>query len=163
MKRCQLNNRCFFFFFFFFLHSYRNIYGEHSYPPLDGTNLWPILSQPSKYPAVDAAHPNGLVLTKEVLISGQYKLLVSQPSFKTQNNGWRQPDGQWVQPLPNQTIQCMKQDAPPSTGSVLSQDDFWRKHRDPRKFVDVLFAWYRQTQWVSIPRSRRGWCITLPF
>ena len=50
---------------------YANIYGEQSYPPLDGTNVWPVLMQPDAFPAVDAAHPNGLVLSKETIIDGQ--------------------------------------------------------------------------------------------
>ena len=49
---------------------YANIYGEHSYPPLDGKNLWPMITNPDQYP-IDAAHPDGLVLSKEVIISGQ--------------------------------------------------------------------------------------------
>jgi arylsulfatase A-like enzyme len=72
---------------------YRNIYGEASFPPLDGVDLWPLLTEPGKH-AIDAAHAH-LVLTKEVLIAANYKLLVAQPYFKSQNNGWKDLNGTW--------------------------------------------------------------------
>eukprot|EP01048_Picozoa_sp_COSAG05_P007312 COSAG05_NODE_512_length_9090_cov_33.937827_8_plen_530_part_00 len=64
---------------------YDNIYGEESFPPLDGVDIWPMLMQPEAHP-IDAAHKH-LVLTKEVLVAANYKLLVSQPFFKTQVKG----------------------------------------------------------------------------
>jgi len=72
---------------------HKNIYGNDSFPPLDGVNVWPALMNP-KNGSGDDVH-KFLVLTKEVIIMGQYKLLVSQPHFKTQNSGWKQPDGTW--------------------------------------------------------------------
>lgn len=48
--------------------------------PLDGVNVWELLMQPANYP-IDAAHKH-LVLTKEVLVAANYKLLVAQPFFK---------------------------------------------------------------------------------
>merc|ERR1712014_110233 len=53
-----------------------------------------MLMSPEKYALPESAHEH-LVLSKEVIIAGKYKLLVSQPHFKTQNNGWKQPDGSW--------------------------------------------------------------------
>jgi hypothetical protein len=135
-------------------HRNNDIYGEHSYPPVDGTNVWPILLNPHAYPDVGAAHPNGLVLSKEVIIKGRcvfcflliscvlftrrsinvptsfhplcppavammipaallrrrYKLVVSQPHYKTNNNGWKQPDGQWRDPVLGEIFACMQQD-----------------------------------------------------
>jgi hypothetical protein len=44
--------------------------------------------------AIDSAHPH-LVLSKEVLIAANYKLIVAQPFFKTQNNGWKDQNGTW--------------------------------------------------------------------
>ena len=74
----------------------KDIYGNESFPPLDGTNVWPFLLHPDNASS-DAAHPY-LVLSKEVVIAGRWKLLVSQPYFKSQNNGWKQPDGVWRAP-----------------------------------------------------------------
>ena len=62
-----------------------NIYGNSSFPPLDGRNVWPMLMSPSNY-SIDSVHKY-LVLSKEVVVAGRWKLLVSQPHFKTQNNG----------------------------------------------------------------------------
>jgi hypothetical protein len=94
-------------------HPFRNIYGERSFPSLDGVDVWPILTRPDTYNASDAAHSR-LVLSKEVLIAGQWKLLVSQPHFKSQNNGWKQPDGTWRAPNATESPSCVGQDGPPS-------------------------------------------------
>merc|ERR1712039_16691 len=67
----------------------KNVYGDKSFPPVDGVDVWPMLMQPEKS-SLDSAHKH-LVLTKEVLIAGKYKLLVSQPHFKSQNSGWKSP------------------------------------------------------------------------
>lgn len=72
---------------------HKDIYGDSSFPPLDGVNVWPALMN-SQNSSPNDAHEY-LVLTKEVILSGQYKLLVSQPYFKSQNSGWKQPDGTW--------------------------------------------------------------------
>ena len=71
---------------------YKNIYGDDSFPPLDGVDLWPMLTDPSS--PIDSAHKH-LVLSKEVLIAANYKLLVAQPFFKSQNNGWKDQNGTW--------------------------------------------------------------------
>ena len=65
------------------------LYGNASFPPVDGVNIWPFITNLSANPDPGAAHPS-LVLSKQVLISkGRWKLLVAQPHFKTQNNGWK--------------------------------------------------------------------------
>eukprot|EP01062_Namystynia_karyoxenos_P029744 TRINITY_DN222_c0_g1_i1.p1 TRINITY_DN222_c0_g1~~TRINITY_DN222_c0_g1_i1.p1 ORF type:complete len:641 (+),score=182.67 TRINITY_DN222_c0_g1_i1:72-1994(+) len=96
---------------------HRNIYGDHSYPPLDGVNVWDILTNPAVHPAPDAAHAN-LVLSKEVIISGRYKLLVSQPHFKSQNCGWKHRDGQSWEPSSDKDWDCNLQDLPPSESAL---------------------------------------------
>ncbi len=58
----------------------------------------------------------GLVLSKEVMLKGPYKLLVSQPAFQSQQFGWKQPDNTWRDPFPNETQQCMYKDAAPDAG-----------------------------------------------
>jgi len=95
---------------------HKNIYGDRSFPPVDGVNVWSVITDPEKNLAPDSAHKN-LVLSKEVLISGKYKLLVSQPHFKTQNNGWKQKDGTW---LPSQDDQwpCNFQDVSPAASAL---------------------------------------------
>jgi len=72
----------------------KNIYGDKSYPPVDGVDVWPLLMEPGKHSALDAAHKH-LVVAKEVLIAGKYKLLVSQPYFETRESGWKSADGVW--------------------------------------------------------------------
>jgi len=75
----------------------RDIYqGSLSFPPLDGQNIWPALVGSSKTPT------RQLWLSAEVLIRGRHKLLVQQPDHsmyngnETQSNGWKQPNGKWV-------------------------------------------------------------------
>lgn len=92
----------------------KNIYGDRSYPALDGVNVWPMLTEPEKHADPDAAHKH-LVLTKEVLIAGRYKLLVSQPHFKDQNSGWKQPDGNWIK---SNDDPCAMQDVAPSKSAL---------------------------------------------
>eukprot|EP00051_Salpingoeca_urceolata_P006709 m.88780 g.88780 ORF g.88780 m.88780 type:complete len:641 (-) comp14955_c0_seq1:114-2036(-) len=72
----------------------KDIYGNKSYPPLDGVSVWNFLMNPES--ATPSSAHKYLALSKEVLIAGKYKLLVAQPLFKSQNNGWKQPDGTWV-------------------------------------------------------------------
>ena len=78
-------------------------------------NLWPLLSAPNSAnnsnPSAAHAH---LVLSKEVLVAGRWKLLVSQPHFKSQNNGWKSKDGKWRSPNASETVSCMAQDAAPA-------------------------------------------------
>jgi len=90
----------------------KNIYGDDSYPAVDGVNLWPLLTQEDA--AADAAHKH-LVLSKEVLIAGRYKLLVSQPHFKSQNSGWKQPDGSWEK---SNDDPCVGQDLAPKESGL---------------------------------------------
>ena len=94
----------------------KDIYGNKSFPPLDGVNVWPMLTAPGNY-SIDGAHAQ-LVLSKEVIISRQYKLLVTQPYFKTQNNGWKQQNGVWRQPHANESFDCMQQDASPKASAL---------------------------------------------
>lgn len=94
----------------------KNIYGNDSYPALDGVDVWDILMNPAKHPEPDAAHKY-LVLSKEVIIAGKYKLLVSQPHFKTQNCGWKQPDGHW-EPSNDDDWPCNFQDVSPEDSAL---------------------------------------------
>eukprot|EP01059_Diplonema_ambulator_P003455 TRINITY_DN13137_c0_g1_i1.p1 TRINITY_DN13137_c0_g1~~TRINITY_DN13137_c0_g1_i1.p1 ORF type:complete len:545 (+),score=72.54 TRINITY_DN13137_c0_g1_i1:113-1636(+) len=92
---------------------FKNIYGNDSYPAVDGVDVWDILMNRASY-NISSAHPM-LVLSKEVLIAGEYKLLVAQPYFSTQNNGWKQPNGTWT-PSDDSEWPCNAQDLPPNQG-----------------------------------------------
>merc|ERR1719253_424177 len=96
-------------------HPHKNIYGDNSFPPVDGADVWPALTNPENAGA-SAVH-DYLALTKEVLLSGQYKLLVSQPYFKTQNNGWKQANGNWKKSDDAQWP-CNFQDVSPSESAL---------------------------------------------
>lgn len=108
------------------------------------------------------------MLSKEVIISGQYKLLVSQPHFRTQNNGWKQPDGTWRDPFPNETMPCMKQDLPPShkpSGSpfpVPGEPDalpcLFDLRADPGEHVDLASKYVDivRNLWAKLNRSNAG-------
>ena len=97
---------------------YQNIYGKDSFPKVDGINVWPFIINPLSNIDPGAIHSN-LVISKQVLIAGKYKLLVSQPHFKTQNSGWKNKQGIWRQPFPNETHSCIAQDLAPSTGTFF--------------------------------------------
>lgn len=92
----------------------RNIYGDDSFPPVDGVDVWPILTQPERHAEPDSAHKH-LILSKEVLLAGKYKLLVSQPHFKSQNSGWKQPDGTWAK---SNDDPCAGQDVGPGESAL---------------------------------------------
>lgn len=88
-----------------------DIYGNHSYPGVDGVNIWPMLIDPSNHNK-SSAHPY-LVLSKEVIIAGNYKLLVGQ-NFgwdHSSDDGWKLPgpNGSWegaVWTSPNKPMPC---------------------------------------------------------
>ena len=78
--------------------------GGTSYPPVDGVSIWPIIINPHQHNRSDAAHKS-LWLSNEVLMRGQYKLLVMQPSIEKMEkkddpikNGWKQLDESWLNP-----------------------------------------------------------------
>lgn len=75
---------------------------------MDGVNVWPFLLNPGSNNS--AAH-RYLVLSKEVVVAGDYKLIVAQPNFKTQNNGWRYHNGSWL-PSDDSQWPCNAQDGP---------------------------------------------------
>lgn len=53
-----------------------DIYGNHSWPKVDGVNIWGVLMNPSGTNR-SSAHEY-LVLSKEVVVAGRFKLLVGQ-------------------------------------------------------------------------------------
>lgn len=128
-----------------------------------------MIVDPSAHP-IDAAHQY-LPLTKEVLIAGRYKLLVSQPFFKSQQSGWKQPDGKWRAPNASETFACMKQDAPPTTsffptpGQPGGSPCLFDLRADPNEHVDlstelpdvVAHLWSVLNQTLGGARDCNGW------
>ena len=94
---------------------YTNIYGEDSFPPADSRSVWAAIARPhdGNNSAPDAVH-DALVLSKEVIVAGKWKLLVAQPNFKSQNNGWKGSDGKWVAPSKAETFDCTQQTLAPA-------------------------------------------------
>jgi len=58
----------------------KDIYGNFSFPSVDGVNIWPMLTHPERF-NVSSAHKY-LWVSHEVLIAGDYKLLLAQPQAK---------------------------------------------------------------------------------
>jgi len=154
----------------------RNIYGDRSFPPVDGTNIWPILTAPHNFPRIDAAHPDGLVLSKEVIIAGHYKLIVGQPHFKEQACGWKNANGSWTQ-CPGNTSRrqlrpaCEKQSKGPKFGilpvpyrqaaipCLFDLRDDPREERDlSGKFPGLVSKlWAQLNETVASTRDCSGW------
>merc|ERR1711871_1875496 len=106
----------------------------------DGVDVWPVLMDPEGHAAPDAAHAH-LVLSKEVLVAGRYKLLVAQPFFKSQNNGWKQPDGKWIASR-DEEWPCNSQDAPPGKSALPvppagKAPCLFDLRKDPGEHVDI--------------------------
>jgi len=146
-----------------------NVYGNNSFPPADGVNLWPMLSNPQQYD-IDAAH-KFLVLSKEVAIAGRWKLLVSQPFFKTQNNGWKGPDGVWRNPNASETVPCMQQDESPTSSPLPVPHSanllpcLFDVRADPGEHTDLAAAnrdvvaqlWAELNRSIAFQRDCSGW------
>lgn len=91
-------------------HPEIDIWGNDSYPGLDGVNVWDALMTPN---AVFNAARDELVLTPTAMIKGKYKLITGQshgashrphvalgvvfpPGGGGSNTGWRMPNGTWT-------------------------------------------------------------------
>lgn len=147
----------------------KDLYGEDSYPPLDGVNVWPLIVKPEGT-APDAAHKH-LVLSKEVLIAGQWKLLVSQPHFKSQEAGWKTPDGVWHNPTGSEVVPCQMQDVAPDVSALPVPADagaspcLFDLRADPVERNDVASAnpdvvaslWAALNTTVAGQRDCQGW------
>lgn len=105
----------------------KDIYqGFKSFPSVDGVNLFPFLVEHPENATRASAHPT-LVVTKEVIIMGKYKLLVAQ-NFgwgHTSDNGWKLPGNgsagaweseHWV--APSKAYPCDATDGPGRLGSL---------------------------------------------
>jgi len=64
----------------------KDIYSNGAYPGVDGVDMWPFwVTTPSTDSA--AAHPDGLWLSTEVMVLGDYKLVVAQQDPAKTNSG----------------------------------------------------------------------------
>ena len=84
----------------------RDIWGNASWPDIDGTDVWALLTDPGSRGGDWAAHPT-LWISAQVLLNGSTKLLVGQGNVddsgeKTPTkDGWRYPNGSWVPQPPS--------------------------------------------------------------
>eukprot|EP00039_Didymoeca_costata_P032539 m.38245 g.38245 ORF g.38245 m.38245 type:complete len:539 (+) comp9412_c0_seq2:2-1618(+) len=84
----------------------KDIYGNVSYPGVDGVDVWPFLMDNSS--DIFAAHPN-ITISAQVILVNEYKLLIGQGSVgdsgeKTKGkDGWRYPNGTWISPPASMT------------------------------------------------------------
>lgn len=91
---------------------HKSIYGTKSFPKLDGTDVWPMLLAPTEH-NISSAHEY-LVLSKEVVISEKFKLLVAQNygwehgTKRFPDNGWKSAEGKWTKPT--KPMPCMATD-----------------------------------------------------
>lgn len=57
---------------------HKDIYGTESFPGVDGKDVWTFLMDPTPYTKNYSAIHSALVLSKEVIVAGEYKLIVAQ-------------------------------------------------------------------------------------
>jgi hypothetical protein len=65
----------------------QDIYSNGAFPGVDGVDLWPFLVTDPQPLNASAAHPGGLWLSAEVMMRGNYKLVVSQQDPAKTNSG----------------------------------------------------------------------------
>jgi hypothetical protein len=65
----------------------QDIYSNGAFPGVDGVDLWPFLVAEPQPNNASAAHPEGLWLSAEVMMRGDYKLVVSQQDPAKTNSG----------------------------------------------------------------------------
>lgn len=78
-----------------------DIYGQNSWPDIDGVDIWDMLVKPEQHSQY-SAHKT-IALSHEVLLDGKYKIMVAQrgatrQSYDKTEAGWSYPNHTWVQP-----------------------------------------------------------------
>ena len=56
----------------------QDIYGPKAWPSIDGVNIWPYLMQPQKFASNLTIAHNTIVLSHEVILVGDYKLMTAE-------------------------------------------------------------------------------------
>mmetsp|Transcript_56028 Transcript_56028/g.97788 ORF Transcript_56028/g.97788 Transcript_56028/m.97788 type:complete len:607 (+) Transcript_56028:71-1891(+) len=73
-----------------------DIWGDKSYPGIDGVNMWDALMTPN---ADFNAGRKEVVLSPNAMIAGRYKLVTGQShDYGSPHTGWRMENGTWVTP-----------------------------------------------------------------
>jgi len=149
------------------------------FPPADARDVWAALTDPASagYNHTDAVHAS-IVTSREVLLKGDMKLLTAQPLFKSQNNGWKMPNGTWdksndaLWPC-NQQDKAPKEDYYPGAGSSSSTGtlpclfnitaDPEERHNLATTMPDVVQAmWQELNRTVLTFRDCEGWMGPVP-
>lgn len=125
----------------------RNIYGKDSFPAVDGRNVWTALLDPTQNQNASAVHPY-LVLSKEVIVSGNTKLLVAQ-NFgwpHGSDNGWKGPEfpsGNFEN-ITGKSYSCDQIDLPGDLSTLPgipgSRPCLFQVDTDPRETIDMAAA-----------------------
>ena len=95
------------------------VYGNASFPPVDGVNIWPFITNPECQP-----RPRKLLIQLSTVKAGAHierslEAACGQPHFKTQNNGWKDGLEYGENRMQRDVQPCMGQDAPPSSGVFI--------------------------------------------
>lgn len=106
----------------------QDIYGNDTYPGVDGVNIWPMLMAPAAYTSnLTAAHPT-LILSHEVILIGDYKLLTAErgnthQGFFVYENGWQTA----ARPGPTDPV-CgfARKEFSPMSAHTANQTSHWR-------------------------------------
>ena len=115
----------------------KDIWGKESFPDVDGVNIWPLLTgEMGDDNGDDYAAHHDLWLSAEVMLSGDWKIVVAQPSPELMsagsvNSGWKDKLGVWH--------------PPPSSGCGLAYKDrttpfrpcLFNLREDPREENDL--------------------------
>ena len=123
----------------------QDIYGNVSYPDVDGVDVWSLVLN-SAANSVDpfAAHPV-LCVSAQVLLDGPLKLLVGQSlvsdggSKTPGKNGWRLRNGSWIPLQPSWTCGLNYDPLKPNIPCLFNESDLG-EHTDLSKSTQVLSA-----------------------
>lgn len=120
----------------------RDIYGNDSFPSVDGRNAWPALMDSTQSKNATAVHAF-LVLSKEVLIAGDSKLLVAQNAgwAHKADNGWKTISGSAFANASGQSYSCDQTDLPGDLNTLPgipgSRPCLFALDVDPREMSDL--------------------------
>lgn len=130
----------------------KDIYANGAFPGVDGVDLWPALVTSASPDNSSAAHPGGLWLSAEVLVVGDYKLVVAQQDPKKTNSGptlgWKCGGTKGVRC--NTTVSAECGENPDTKGPKTPACDMWVRataaeckcgcaYEDRSHFVPCLF------------------------
>ena len=110
----------------------KDIYANGAYPGVDGVDLWPFYVTDPQPTNSSAAHPDGLWLSEEVMVIGDYKIVVAQQEqIKTNSGptlGWK--CGGLNHTRCDTTVSAECGENPDTKGPATPQCDTWVKATD---------------------------------